>query len=92
MSKLHKDLLANIGRPQVADSCFRLLTVHQNYPPHVQLPAACALFLMLCEAYGVSPQDVYDVTSKVMREQPTEGRPEEHFGAVRDYIKHELAQ
>ncbi|MGW8177213.1 MAG: hypothetical protein ACWGQW_00230 [bacterium] len=88
--KLNRDRLNNLPKVEVATSCFNLIRVHQKSPPHVQLASACALYLLLCEAFEISPQEVYDVTSKIMREDLIEKESDRQFHAVRDYIKYEI--
>ena len=88
--KLNKDLMNHISRPDTAAHAFRLLTVQQNVPPHVQLCGAAAMLELLCEHYEIPPQDVWTVVSKLLKPSAMTDQGNKHFDTVRDYIRYEL--
>ena len=87
---MNKDLLNNIGRPETAKHTFRLLTVQQNVPAHVQLSGAAAMLQLLCDHYDIPPQEVWTVVSKLLRPTEITEDANHHFNSVRDYIRYEL--
>lgn len=56
--------------------------------PGVQVIGICATFLMLCEHFGITPQEAFQVTQNCMND--TNGRYVPEFRAVRDYVRNEL--
>ena len=56
--------------------------------PGVIVIGACAVFQMICDHYGVTPQDAFQVTQNCMND--TNGRYVPEFRAVKDYVENEL--
>lgn len=87
--KLSYDLLNNMPRREISKGTFNLLTKLQDEPDQVKIAAPCALFLLLCQHYNVAPEEVFRMTSNALaydQEQATE----EHFGATRAFLRHEM--
>lgn len=84
------DQLNNISRPETANHTFRLLTVQQNVPAHIQLAGAAAMLHLLCEHYKIAPQDVWTVVTKLLARRELTEDANKHFDTVRDYIRYEL--
>jgi hypothetical protein len=64
----------------------RLQTDHAH--PGEQVAAACAVFLITCEEFGIPAQEVFTATKNLMN-GPSGKRPV--FKAVSDYFRHEVA-
>ena len=86
---LNHDLLNNVNRKHISTACFQLLTKMQNEPPHIQIAATCCMFLLLCESFNQEPADIFRMSKNALA-YDQQGDSEEHFAAVRDYIKGEL--
>lgn len=87
---MNKDLLTNISKPETAAHTFRLLTVQQNVPAHLQLCGAAAMLQLLCDHYDIPPQEVWTVVSKLLQRDHIAEEDDRQFQAVRDYIRYEL--
>ncbi len=87
--KLNHDLLNNAKRKDVSKASFQILTKLQNEPPHIQAAATCCVFLLLCENFNQEPADIFRMSQNALAYDKDQGS-EEHFGAVRDYLKGEL--
>lgn len=84
---MNRDKMNNADPAHVANTTFAVVDRLQNFPQHTQAMGLSAALLLLADAYNVSAQDIFTTTKNLMNSK--EGlRPE--FGAVRDYIKHEL--
>lgn len=70
-----------------ASASFALLDVNQDEPAHIQLHAAAAYFLLLCDHHKLSPQDVFTATKNLMNH--AEG-PRPEFRAIRAYMENEF--
>lgn len=88
MSKINYDGLVNAQPQQVAHATMVLLHELQNHQPPVQAAALAATFVLLCEHYGVEPQDVMTATKNLLLAEGQGKRPE--FGAARDYLRYEV--
>lgn len=85
--RFDRDLMVNAGVRDVARATMALIDVNQKLPPHVQLLAQAANFLLLAEHYDIPVQDVFAIITNIMNH--AEGRRPE-FLAVADYMENEL--
>jgi hypothetical protein len=84
---MNLDKFNNSKLRESASSAFALLDVNQDEPAHIQLHAAAAYFLLLCEHHDLPPQDVFIATKNLMNH--AEG-PRPEFRAIRAYMEGEL--
>lgn len=85
---IDRDKINHASRDQVAQATVALVDANQARPAEVQVVAAATLYLLLCDHYGVRPQDIFDATNNLIND--AEGRRPEIAG-VADYIQHELS-
>ena len=86
--KINLDKINNASPVDVAKSNFTVIDRLQSFEPHVQVLGTAAVLLALADRFGVDAQTIFTVTKNLMHSK--EGlRPE--FAAVRDYVKHEIA-
>lgn len=85
------DGLNNAPAQEVALASFKLVDAIQGEQPHLQVAAAGALFLAICEHHRVEPHRVATVIRNMFTDTRYVAGNAEHFRAIRDYIKHELA-
>lgn len=71
----------------VARATMALVNANQDEPPHVQMHAATALFLLACERFGVRPTDAFEKANNLMNH--AEG-PRPEFRAIRQYMENEF--
>ncbi|HWL80080.1 MAG TPA: hypothetical protein VNR89_03945 [Roseomonas sp.] len=85
------DKLVNAPRDTSAAATVLLIDRLQDFieeHPGVQVVAASALFLMLCERFGVSAQDAFTAAKNLMNEH--DGTLSHEFKAVRAYLANEV--
>ena len=81
------DRVNNAASTLVADTAMRALNAIQNARPEHQILGAAALFTLLIERFGFTPQEIMTRAKNVMNY--AEGkRPE--FVAIADYMRYEL--
>lgn len=89
-SRIH-DKITNAPRQLSATATVLLIDALQDYieeNPGVQVTAAAALFLLLCERFNVPAQDAFTATTNLMNGK--DGRLAKEFEAVRLYLQHEV--
>lgn len=84
------DGLNNAPAQEVAVASFKLVDAIQGERPHMQVAAAGALFLAICDHHRIPPSDVAVVIRNMFSDTRLVAGNAEHFRAIRDYIKHEL--
>jgi hypothetical protein len=84
------DSLINASRVGTAQASFLALDALQNFyrTPGVQIAGAAALFILLCERFGVSVQDAFTATKNLMNYH--DDRLGTEFEAIRMYLEEEL--
>lgn len=70
-----------------AKRSFQVIDAVQQWPPHEQVVALAATFLLLCETQRVNPRDALAVAERIIIH--AEGKLPE-FAAIRDYLKDEI--
>ena len=83
---LDPDRLNNADTRRSANATFAVVDALQDNPPHEQVIAGAAFFLLACEHHGVQPQDAFVATKNLMSH--AEGRRPEFEGAAH-YMKEE---
>jgi len=86
---VNRDKMINAPSEAVAQAAMQCVDRLQHHPAAIQSVAAAAVFLEVCHAHRVQPQDVYTVATNMMADTIHGQRPE--FRALRLYTKHELA-
>lgn len=81
--------LTNAAPQRVARLSFLVLNEIQEGKPHEQVVAAAVVFLTICEALKVPPQDVFVATKNLLNDEREGGR--EQFRALQAYVDGELA-
>lgn len=81
-------LLSNVSPSDTASAAMVCADRLQDFPPHVQTAAVCALFLTLCRVHRANAQDVFTITTNLMAD-PIAGQREE-FRALGLYVENEL--
>jgi hypothetical protein len=84
------DGLNNAPAQAVAVTSFKLVDAMQGEQPHMQVAAAGALFLAICDRYQIEPHRVATVIRNMFEDRRYVAGNAEHFRAIRDYVKHEL--
>ena len=84
---MNKDRMNNVPVIDVARAAMSLLNVAQDLKPEEFVPAYAASFLLVCERYGLKPQEVFTAASNIMNYAQTR-RPE--FRAVDAFVRKEL--
>ena len=88
MARIDYDGLTNAAPSAVAQAAMQVIDQLQNHRSHVQAAAAAAVFLVLCDHFRVSPQDVMTATKNLLFDDREGKRPE--FAALRDYVRYEI--
>ncbi|WP_142850904.1 hypothetical protein [Telmatospirillum sp. J64-1] len=90
MRSVVADSLNNIPSYHVANATFALIDrLQSDQRPGLHIATAAALFLLICERYGVSAQDAFTVTKNLMNDADNRLVPQ--FAAIRQYLANELA-
>lgn len=84
---MNKDLLNLIPSRLAAQRTFDVIDRVQEWPPHEQVVALAATFLLLCETQRVNPRDALQTAERIINH--AEGKLPE-FAAVRQYLKDEV--
>lgn len=79
--------LINVPRVDTAAATFHVLHNGQDFPAPVQLTSAAIYFLLLCEHYRLSPQEVFTIAKNLMNAH--DGALATEFEAIRMYLKEE---
>lgn len=84
------DKLTNAPVQRTASCAFHMVDVMQDHyqDPGVQVNAAAALFLLLCERFQVSAQDAFTAAKNLMNH--ADGSRRDEFEAIRLYLKNEV--
>lgn len=85
--RFDRDLMVNANLRHVANASVAVIDRLQAYAPHEQIAGAAASFILMCEHFGVSPQDAFATATNIMNQ--AEGRRAE-FEAVRLYLENEV--
>ena len=86
-----RDKLVNAPREVSAQATVLLIDALQDFIDHhpgVQVTASAALFLLLCERFGVDAQDAFTTAKNLMNAH--DGRLAHEFQAVRMYLQNEV--
>lgn len=83
---INRDQLNNADAAHVGRAGFAILDRLQNAPQHIQAIAAAAVFLTIADHIKVPAQDLFNVTKNMLNEEDCN----EHFAALRDYVKYEI--
>ena len=88
MARIDYDGLTNADPKAVAKAAMQVIDRLQLHKSHIQAAAAAAVFLVLCDHYRVSAQDVMTATKNLLFDERQGKRPE--FVALRDYVRYEI--
>lgn len=88
MSAFDYTALANASSKRVARASFLVLDQLQATAPHERPLAAAAVFLLICERYGMAAQDVFVAIKNLLNDERHGGQ--EQFRAIRAYVEHEM--
>lgn len=84
---MNRDKLTNANPREVANAAMTVIDRLQTLQAEVQIAGTAATFVLLCEHLGITPSDVFAITTNVMNH--AEGRRPE-FAAVAQYLENEL--
>lgn len=84
---LNHDRLNSMPIDVAGQAAMQVIDTLQRYPREAQVLGSAAVFVLLCERFGINVQDVMTVTSNLMHH--AEGRRPE-FAAVTEYLAREL--
>jgi len=87
--KLNRDKLNNCSLTDGAVASLTVIDRLQKFKPEEQVVGLAATFLLVCEHYRVSVQDVMTVTKNMIHDARRRHVPE--FDAVDLYVRNELA-
>lgn len=87
---INLDGLNNAPPKEVALASFKLVDAIQFEQPHIQVAAAAAFLLAICERHMTEPSRVVGVVRNMFNDTRYEAGRAEHFRALRDYVKHEI--
>jgi hypothetical protein len=82
--------LTNAAPQRVARLSFLVINELQEGKHHEQIVASAVVFLLICEALKVSPQDVFTATKNLLSDEREGGQ--EQFRAIQAYVAGELAR
>lgn len=85
---MNLDTLVNAPSEAVANAAMQLVDRLQDHPAGIQSIASAVLFLAVCKAHGLNPQEVFTVAGNLTADTIHGERPE--FRALRLYAEHEL--
>lgn len=91
MTSRYHDKIVNAPRDVAANATLLLIDRLQEFIEHhpgVQVTASAALFLLLCEKFGVQAQDAFTAAKNLMNAR--DGRLSKEFEAVRLYLANEV--
>lgn len=80
--------LANADAHETSQATIAVANGLQNYDKEVQLLAAAAFFLLLCEGHRVPAQEVFTYTKNMMNAEKYAAAPQ--FNAAKQYIEQEI--
>ena len=83
---LNKDRLNNVSIEAASATAFALVDSLQNEGAETQVAAFAVLTLLVCERYGVPPQDVMTVAKNLLADD----RKAHQIRAIRRYVENEL--
>lgn len=87
MPRLDRDSLHLIPSRTAAQRTIGVIDTTQDWPPHEQLVALAATFLLMCERYQSDPAEMLRLVERIINH--SEGKLPE-FSAVRDYLEKEF--
>ena len=82
--------MVNAERSEVAKVAFLQIDRLQEFYAHpgLQVSGVAAVFILLCERFGVSPEDAFRAATNLMDEH--DGRLGTEFAAIRQFLKNEV--
>lgn len=83
---MNRDKLNNVPLRRAANAAMAIIDRAQNIEEGAREAGIAAAFLLLCEHWGTSPQDVFAATTNIMNH--ADGRRPE-FKAVAQYLAEE---
>ena len=86
-TKLDRLAITNMPVRQASVASMKIIDAIQSLRPHEQVAGMAATFLLLAEHLGMTPQDIFAITTNIMNH--AEGRRPE-FAAVAQYMAEEL--
>jgi hypothetical protein len=87
---INRDGLVNAPPKAVATAAFKLLTVLQDEPPHIQAAGMAVVFLLFTEHHRANAQDVMAAASNLLAFDRGAANKQDAFGALRDYLRYEI--
>jgi len=87
--KFNYDRMVNADAQRVAAATMGVIDGVQRFDPAVQPLGMAAAFLLMCEAMGIEPQDVFTMARNAMVFRNTNNTIPE-FRAVKQYIQMEI--
>jgi len=85
--KLNKDQMNMADPVMIGRTAMSVIDAVQDYTPEQQALGMAATFMLLCDRFGVKPQDVFETSQNVMNGVAGK-RPE--FAGVQSYLAGEL--
>lgn len=85
---LDGDKLNLVPRKEVSTGAMVVIDALQQKDKEVQVVAAAATFILLCERYKIDEAEAFRIAQRVMLNTDAIYRPE--FEAVRSYLEYEL--
>lgn len=87
MGRFSFDALNNAPIEEVTLTAFKIVDAIQGDRPEHRASAAAMIFLLLCEEFGATPQEVFTVTKNMMASELSGAN--EHYVALRMYVENE---
>jgi len=85
---MNNDRLVNIPRKDLAKSAFKILLRLQDVPKEDQAAAIAAAFVVYIEHFDIDPQHLMTAVKNAIQADQRDGA--EYFGALTDFVRHEL--
>lgn len=89
-STFNTDALNNAPLKEVARGAFLVIDTLQVARPEVQQAALAAAFLLLSDHRKLDPYSVFAATRNMLASRPASDQEDDHFEAIRNYIKYEI--
>ena len=90
MDKIARAIL-NIPAAQVTSGASTLMSAAQRMDPAKAVAGSAAAFLLIAEAYGVTPRKALEVAERAMRDAARTEKGAIQIGAIQDLMANELS-
>lgn len=90
MDKVTRAIL-NIGADEVSSAASTLMTKAQMMRPHRAVAGSAAAFLLIAEAFDVSPRKALEVAGRALRDASKTEKGSVQIGAIQDLMANELS-